>query len=82
MAWAVALTLAAVTGGTALMAAAVSDSNVDMAAAALGALGLASLFVLAAFALSLTFLAWLALTPPTPGDNAYGPPPGRLITAL
>lgn len=75
-AWIGAVVIVLVIGGAGLIAAATAGDN-QSAGAIFAALGGAMLVFAIAGLINLTFILWVGLTAPTPGDNRYGPQPGE-----
>ncbi len=80
----VCVVLIFVTGGGAMLTAAMAGnqgSDAAAAAAAMGGVGMAMLWVAVMFLFGIGFLLWVGLTNGTPGPNKYGPPPGESVPA-
>ncbi|WNG45919.1 DUF805 domain-containing protein [Archangium minus] len=74
----IAMVLAAVSGGMAMMGAASMNEQGDDSAAvgsAMAGMGAALGFMGLAFLVGLAFLLWVGLTKGEPGPNRFGPPP-------
>lgn len=70
----VAIIIAIMTGGMAMLA-----GGANNAAGAMAGLGTMGLVMIVALLICLAFLLWVGLTKGDPGDNQYGPPPRKLI---
>lgn len=69
-----------ITGGGAILTAAMAGeqgADAAAAAAAMSAAGMAMIVFAVMFLFGIGFLLWVGLTNGTPGPNRYGPPPGE-----
>lgn len=68
-------------GGAALLGAASGSSTAAGAGALMGG-GVILIVALAILVISIGFIIWVGTRPSDGGDNLYGPPPVRLVTAV
>lgn len=76
--FALAMVIAAMTGGMAMLGMGAAGSEEAAATAAMAGLGMAGALMALAGLVGLGFLLWVGLTNGDPGDNRYGPPPVSL----